>query len=466
VTAAAAVRPHPALPDGAVPDSLRAMSRLVSPFGLVSRVTELPVTEGEPEFAIFSASLGNPGEALDVQQGWTHDAVSGNFDGAGGALDRGLAAHLSVAESLERYSSTSWDPAELVWATAEEMGEDGIAPARFPRCSDTELADPRSGLVASDPRVPLRWVRGWSLTAHRPVHVPAAAVYLRFPPESPSERFLHPVSTGCAVHTDAVAAVENGILEVVERDAIALTWLQRLRLPELVVDPDDLAPEHRAFWERGQTAHVRTRLFDATTDLGIPVVYGVQLSDHDPVLAQVVAATCDPDPGRAVAKLAREAASLRIALRSLSEPGRRPEPATPEDTLSVVGGALLAGTPDRRALFDFLLEGDRPRHRLADLPSPPGAARSSVGATASALPWLLERLSARGCDVVVVDLTTDEAREVGATVVRVLVPQLMPLSFAHRARYLAHPRLYEAPAAMGHPVHPEAGINPHPQPFA
>lgn len=450
---------NPALPPAdEVPESLRQMGALVSPYGLVSRVSELPVTEGEPNYAIFSGSLGNPGEAITVQQGWTHDAISGNFDGAGGALDRGVAAYISVAESLERYSSTSWDPAELVWASAEEMGDEGLPPATWPNCSETELADPRSGLVPSDPRVPLRWVRGWSLTAHRPVFVPAVSTYLRFPPESPAERFTHPVSTGCAAHTDPVAAVENGLLEVVERDAIALTWLQRLRLPEIEIRPDDLSPEQRAFWHRGRTPHVRTRFYDATTDLGIPVVYGVQLADHDATLAQVVAATCDPDPGQAVAKLMREAASLRIALRSLSTPGRRPDPETPEDTLSVVGGALLAGTPDKRHLFDFLLEGERGTRTLGQLPTPaPGEAR---------LPWLLRRLEAAGHDVVVVDLTTDEARAVGACVVRVLVPQLMPLSFAHRARYLGHPRLYDAPHAMGHHVHSESEINPHPQPFA
>ncbi len=65
-----------------------------------------------------------------------------------------------------------------------------------------------------------------------------------------------------------------------------------------------------------------------------------------------------------------------------------------------------------------------------------------------------------------VDLTTDEARQAGATVVRVAVPRLMPLSFVHRARYLGHPRLYEAPRAMGHPVLDEDEITRLPQPFA
>ncbi len=443
-------------PSREVPESLRAMGRLVSPYGLVSRLTWLPVTEGEPDFPIFSGSLGNPGAVLSAQAEWTHDPSSGNFDGAGGALDRETAAHLAAAESLERYSSCAWDSADMIWATAAELGDDAMPPWEWPNCSTSELADPRSGLVPVDPRVPLRWVEGWSFARGRKVYVPAVQVYLKCSPESTAERYLHPVSTGCATHSDPLAAVANGLLEVIERDSIALTWLQRLRLPRLEFSVDQLLPEHREFVTRASSENIRTLLFDATTDLGVPVVYGVQLADHDPALAQLVVATCDVDPGKAIAKLYREAASLRIALRSMS--GRGAPAEAPEDTLSVIGGALLAGPRDQRHRFDFLLEGERPVRNLAEL------SRPATGAPA--LPWLLQRLGRAGCEVVVVDITTDEARQVGATVVRVLVPQLMPLSFAHRARYLAHPRLYRAPRAMGHPVHGEEDINPCPQPFA
>ncbi|MFC7929903.1 YcaO-like family protein [Streptomyces cinereoruber] len=446
-----------ATPQGAaVPESLRRIGRLVSPYGLVSRLTWLPVTEGEPDFAVFSGSLGDPGAVLAAQSEWTHDASSGNFDGAGGALDRETAAHLAAAESLERYSSCAWSPRDMIWATAEELGEDAIPPWEWPNLAPAELADPRCGLVPTDRRMPLRWVEGWSLARGRKVYVPAVQVFLKCSPESAAERYVHPVSTGCATHADPLAAIANGLMEVVERDSIALTWLQRLRLPRLEYSPEELAPEHRAFVERAANENIRTLLFDATTDLGIPVIYGVQLADHDPDLAQLVVATCDTDPGKAIAKLHREAASLRIALRSHA--GRHTNPDDPQDIVSVIGGALLAGKPDQRHRFDFLLEGERPVRAFRDLPRPaPGAEE---------LPWLLERVSRAGGEVVVVDITTDEARQVGATAVRVMVPQLMPLSFAHRARYLAHPRLYEAPRAMGHPAHGLDGINPDPQPFA
>ena len=90
----------------------------------------------------------------------------------------------------------------------------------------------------------------------------------------------------------------------------------------------------------------------------------------------------------------------------------------------------------------------------------------ATGSAEGDLRVLLSRLNAAGCQVVAVDCTTDEARDVGFRVVRVLIPELVPLSFTYRARYLAHPRLYTAPARMGHPVLAAPEINPLPQPFA
>jgi ribosomal protein S12 methylthiotransferase accessory factor len=447
-----------------------SIESLVSPYGLVASVARLPSMAGDPALPTCSGSVGNLGYVLDGQRGragwgavqgtsdqWSHDPTMGNIDGAGGDLDPRRAAFLAVAESLERYSSCAFRSDRVIWATARELGDDAVDLSSWPACSSAELADPACTLLAPDLHGPMRWVRGWSLTAHRARYVPSMMVWLKNPPQSRAERFSHSVSTGCATHTDPVAAVVGGLLEVVERDAIALTWLHRLRLPRLEVDPTDLTEAQREAVRLGTVPHLRTELFDATTDLGIPVIYGVALADHDPVLAQLVTATCDPDPAVALVKLYREAASVRIALRAMTGPGGR---SCLTDTVSVVAGALLMGRPAARGVFDFLLTGPRPTHRLADLPRP------DADSPAEVLRWLLSRVEGAGHEVIVVDITTDEAAQAGAVVVRVLVPGLMPVSFDAHARYLAHPRLYEAPVRMGHPVTPEADLNPLPQPFA
>ena len=105
-----------ALIEGVAPSLARAAS-LESPFGLVSRSTELPQAAGEPVFAIWTGLLGDPSEALRSQRTWNHRAEAGNFDGAGGAIDADRARHIAIVETMERYSSCSWTEEELVWTS-------------------------------------------------------------------------------------------------------------------------------------------------------------------------------------------------------------------------------------------------------------------------------------------------------------------------------------------------------------
>jgi ribosomal protein S12 methylthiotransferase accessory factor len=282
--------------------------------------------------------------------------------------------------------------------------------------------------------------------------VPAVLTYLHVPAQSTGERFTLPISTGCAAHRTPVEAVRNAICEVVERDAISLTWLQRLALPRIEFDlvEANLAGFLELAADRNSTVH----LFDATTDIGIPTVYGLDIVRDHPRCTTVVMCATDLDPRRAVAKVLREAASGRIALSA-----DRSTPDDPDDFITAYDGAAYMGRPERLGAFDFLLDSPA-RRRLSDLPV------LASGDPGTDLRLLLDRLSRHGYEAFAVDLTTDEARRVGMHVVRVVIPGLQPLSFSHRARYLAHPRLYAAPAALGYPVHAEPDINPWPQPFA
>jgi ribosomal protein S12 methylthiotransferase accessory factor len=287
----------------------------------------------------------------------------------------------------------------------------------------------------------------------RLVWIPAIMVYLHLPHAAPGERWWSPVSTGTAVHTDYHAALVSALCETVERDAIALTWLQKLPLPGIELDsvPVLLAP----YMERAsRTPWVRTHLFDATTDIGIPTVYGVHVAAHDPKCATIVTASTELDPARAIGKVLREAAAVRVAMRH-----QEPTVTDPDRFTNVWDGALYTGAPRHAHTFEFLLAG-RPSVGLSALP------RYSFDSSRDELAFVLGRLAGRGMEAYAVDLTTDEAERAGMCGVRVVVPDLQPLSFVHRAQYRGHRRLYQAPQDMGHPSRAEADLNTWPQPFA
>lgn len=65
-----------------------------------------------------------------------------------------------------------------------------------------------------------------------------------------------------------------------------------------------------------------------------------------------------------------------------------------------------------------------------------------------------------------VDLTSREVRQLGLFACKVVVPELMPLSFVRQAQFRGSRRLYKAPASMGYTVRAEGELNSWPQPFA
>jgi ribosomal protein S12 methylthiotransferase accessory factor len=447
---AAAEQPD-AAPPPCLPPELQRLDELVSTEGgLIGQVAR--ISRERDRIAVYSSTMGQLEHVQPNIRSTTGRVSGAELAGGGGGLHPPMARAISLAEALERYSSCVL-PSDLVWATAEELGDRAVDLRTFPRCSEAELAHPACPTGAPDTTVPMRWASAWSLTDDRVVLVPAVAVWLHIPALTPAERFTMPISTGCAAHTDIHQALLSALCEVIERDAIALTWLQQLPLPEIEVDaaPAALAESLDDSAARG----VRTRFFDATSELGVPTLYSVDEAPDDDRVRHVVMCATDLSPARAAVKVLRETASSRIALAVADPP-----PPDIDSFHSVFHGATYMGAPERSGAYDFLLRSDNGTKPFSSLPT------IEQGSSRENLRTVLHRLATLGMDVYAVDMTTTEARRVGFRVVRVLVPALMPLSFTHRARYLGSRRLYSGPRAMGHPVRHEQDINPFPQPFA
>jgi len=122
-------------------------------------------------------------------------------------------------------------------------------------------------------------------------------------------------------------------------------------------------------------------------------------------------------------------------------------------------GAAYMARVEQAGAFDFLLKSPN-RHSLSVMPS------LETGDDKVNLREILRRFRQKQCDVYAVDLSTDEALRVGFRVVRVIIPALQPFSFYYRARYLGHPRIYDAPRLMGYPARAEEQLNQWPQPFS
>lgn len=444
----------PALLDPEAVRSRFAFAALVQPLvGLLDAVGSLPQGYGEPVFEIACTALNSLTRAFPhivTPSGLPIEAAV--VGGAGADPDPEPAWVRAVAEGAERYAMCVHLPEEFVIASQEELGPSALDLVTVPRLSDREYADARCPLKRPDPRAPIRWVRGHSLTEDCERLVPAIMTHLYLRPWE-GESFWIPISTGVAAHTDLATALVSAICEVIERDAVALTWLGRLPLPRIDLEGELPAPLVTNL-DRLRRSMVRQLFFDATTDLGIPTVYTVQLRDEDPRAGQIVDAATDFDPALACAKTIREGVAVRSVFQNEME-----LPEKVEDFAALEHGARYLGRSERRAEFQFLLGSQRLRSLASMRIDAPSDATGRLA-------FLLDRLKRAGMETVAVDLTTDEIREAGLWVVRVVIPGLMPMSTVWRARYLGHPRLYEYPERAGYGRLCEADVNPAPQPFA
>ena len=150
----------------------------------------------------------------------------------------------TFAEALERYiwsEETDYFRSPVVMSV-EAMSRDATAilPERFVGASSEQRAgNPRLRLALEDEFL---WIRGYSLTQRRDVYVPAqlaSAAHFKAPfkQDTHEPRIRTPITTGLATWPTKDGAILGGALEVLERDAYMIMWLNQLTLPRI-----DLAP--------------------------------------------------------------------------------------------------------------------------------------------------------------------------------------------------------------------------------
>jgi ribosomal protein S12 methylthiotransferase accessory factor len=428
---------------------LEMLETLVSPFG--------PVTDVGPNTIRPRRGLSRlAGAGVSVGSGAPGDRIYGSgmaavTAGGGKAVDDEAHARLiAIAEAAERYAAGDFLGERRVLASAGELDGPALDLARIPRCSERELSVPGCPQRPLDPGARIRWVQGTDLLTGRATWVPAIMACYGLHDVLPSERFWCGISTGFAVHFDPVEALVSGILEVIERDVNAVMWLQRLPLP--VISAPFLSPVTEYLLDWSDRHFLDTYLFDATTDVGVPTVYCLQVAEHERQARHGVGAAAARDITAAAEKALMEAVWARGLLTWEGE--------VQEDLSKfsgVLDGARYMARPQLAPAFSFLVDGARQRTgpERAGLPQAP----------AEALAWLVATLSGRGMQAVAVDRTPHEIAAVGLTAVNVIIPDLQPMSLRPLAQYRAHPRLYQAPELMGYPAHAEEDLNPWPQPF-
>jgi ribosomal protein S12 methylthiotransferase accessory factor len=349
----------------------------------------------------------------------------------------------ALCEALERTCAVFRGEEELVRrASARELGKLAISPREYMGFSERQLATGEDNAPRPFPEeLALDWTPLRSLTSQSVRYLPTACCYLFHP--GPDTAFCRADSNGNASGATLEEAILHGILELVERDAVALWWYNRIRRPGV-----DLSSLDDPFFREQVALHRELQrelwVLDITSDFGIPTFASISRRIDQAREDIVLGFGCHLEPALAVSHAVTE---LQQVL-----------PTVPRDGPDGRGGYRVH---DAEALrwWRTATVGNQP-YLLPDPSAPPRPAASLPRLASEDVRedvWRCIRIAERlGLETYVLDQTRADVR---LPVVKVIIPGMR--SFWVRR---GPGRLYDVPVKQGWLEKPrrEEELNPFP----
>lgn len=407
----------------------------VSPLtGVVSHLERL--SSDQPLDASFVArhNFSPRPETVDALQ----TGLNGDSYGKGSTAEQGEAS--ALMEAIERYCGIfQGDEIRVTRRFVDFPEGDAISPEEIVHYSDAQYQAGAGACCSGDgtprpfdPSAETEWSPVWSLRDDRFKYVPTGLLY--FFHEGGCENSYGADSNGCAAGNTIEEAILQGFLELVERDAYAIWWYNRLQVPQ--VDLDKIGDSYIRDLRAGFAAMDRdVWALDITNDLGIPAVVAVAHWKEGDAEFVEVAAGAHFDPRVAALRAMTELNQFITIDRAKGgspapmegEESGDPLPLRKHPYMKPKGKASFARSP-----FKNFAALDRREQVLA----------------------CVKHMARKGFDFLVLDQTRPD---VEAPVVRVIVPGLR-----HFYRRFGPGRLYDVPVALGYRKRPtrERDLNP------
>ena len=356
----------------------------------------------------------------------------------------------ALCEAVERYSGALHGDEIRVRRRFMEFtrGEVAIHPNDVQLFSDNQLDNAKSinaqghpyNIVPPrfDPDTAVDWSPVWSLTQQQHRYLPTSMLY-SMPAEQRGPSDLIADSNGCAAGNTLEEAILQGFYELTERDAFAIWWYNRLRVPAVDLSGFDdeylaSATEYYARYER------ELWMLDVTSDIGIPTFVALSRRPDAKTEDIIYGAGAHADPRIAALRAICE---LNQCLTWLPRPGSGDGRPMIDDPL-----ALWWWKTARLADCSWLVPAaDGPLRKASRCPV--------IGSTDTRddVEYCRALVEARGMELLVLDQTRPD---IGLPVVRVVVPGMR-----HFWARFAGGRLYDVPVSMGYRKRPlaEADLN-------
>ena len=428
-------------------ETLRRFGHLNDPVtGVMTDLHRLGDPE-DPWFFVYGAWVA-PASPVSNHEELRRVIGRGGSAGKGGTPAQAEAS--ALCEAIERYSGILQGGETVLRRRMSDFGDDeALHPNEVELYSADQFdRDPigssfRTAPVPFDDSQALDWTPVWSFTADAWRYLPTRLLYYAVPARGEANQF-QANSNGCASGNTFEEAILQGFFELVERDAFACWWYNRIAMPAV-----DLASFDSPYLAEASGRYERLGrelwLLDITHDLGIPVFIAISRRVSGAEDRILFGAGCHFDPQVAAMRALCE---LNQVLVGWSDDRTEPDGGRSDEViLEWLSAATLADRPYLAPDPD------------APLRSAPGNRAPATGDLRDDIALGRQIVEDAGMEFLVLDQTRPD---VGLPVARVLVPGMR-----HFWARFAPGRLYDVPVAMGWRAAPfaESELTPDEPPF-
>lgn len=319
-------------------------------------------------------------------------------------------AYTKASSEAREWASCGYSEGRTIPATISQLN-DTVRPENIVAYQDWQYKESTFPFTPFNPDYIYEWVEGRDERTGSSVMILADQVFYPYTPSY--ARYTHANSSGVAAHPERTVALQNGVLELVERDSFMICHLNRLITDEIL--ENSLSDNLRNRIDRLKSAGFEIHIKDVSLDLAPSILVFAQSEHHNYTTCSGAA---NFDPAAAISHALMEVeSSVLYRLSHGSSPKIDPNSVnSPEDH------DKLYGDPRYFRMADF--------HKI----SHKSIAMEEIGKN-SCRTWadLLSNLELKGLRLITVPLyLPDElGGNAGLHILRSIIPGLVPISFGY-----------------------------------
>ncbi|HLM84115.1 MAG TPA: YcaO-like family protein [Candidatus Bathyarchaeia archaeon] len=432
--------------------AIETASRMKS-IGLIREIKQHPKASDEPFAFRYTASPTIDGSGSDL-------------------LSEANAIWKTLGESMERSlwrNSDDFYEKKTINASFSEISQKALDIFALAGFSDEQRGKYKS--LAFNKNTKFGWLKVHSLATGSKIFCPVQLLSAHYwnkkvktleCENKPEPMLRWAITTGLATGQSFEEAVVKGILEIIERDAFMITYLNKLSPPE--IELDNLAEhdkELKSVLRSFRRYNLEPHIFQLPSDFSVPIMLCLLIDRSGLGPAQTVAASADFEIRTAILDSLSEALSIRLATKLIYKRE------TDKKNIKREGRMIYWAAPERMPKIDFLLKGKKTKlstatNRVFFRKNFSKKDRRKYFQTR--LESLRKLFEAKKYELVYADIMTKETKPLGLRSVFVLSPELQPMHLDESVPYVSGRRLKEIPEKFGYEPADELNKEPHPFP--